>query len=115
MATELGQARWFWSSIVKIRVGWLALTFKSLRWLWFLPCTPPRAQSAEAGLPRAEAALRLGNQQQPAQGQEAAAWAGACVGAEERGGRVLSGTRNHVRRCRRRRPCCEADGEQTEA
>lgn len=50
VVTELGRARWFWSGIVKIWVGWLALTFKSLRWPWFLSCIPPQTQSTEAGL-----------------------------------------------------------------
>ena len=50
VVTELGPGRWFWNSIVKIRVGRLALTFKSLRRPRFLPCTPPQTQSTEAGL-----------------------------------------------------------------
>ena len=91
MATELGPARWVWNSIVKIRAGRLALTFKGLRWLRFPSCpppTPPQAQSTEAGLSRGRPTPE--KSEGGPRSQEAAAWAEAPSGTGNVVGKFLA-------------------------
>lgn len=89
-----------------------ALTFKGLRWPCFYPAHHPRLRPQRLACSRADTAPRLGNPQQPAQSQEAVAWAGASLGTQECGWKVLRVTKNHFHHCCWHGPCCGADDEE---
>ena len=89
-----------------------ALTFKGVSWPRFYPVLHLRLSQQRLACSRAAAALRLGNPQRPAQSQEAVAWAGASLGTQECGWKVLRATKNHFRhRCWLRPRCGVGDEE----